>query len=214
MEQNSTQIFFPPTCGSPDTVVLCKLPLQFLSCPFVSSFHSLSKARAPPPSKARALPLSSPQFLDVLFYRLRVIHFKRDAFKLCLPDAFPGFQAVIYRTVYHTTPFLLFSHTCTCPLKLSPQSCGERASALPCRINDSCGASDEWMLNLVLEPRNDGNPVDHCFPIFPMMRLFLMSNLISLLLQFKPKTPHPQHSKRRRSRTPCRPLQSTCFPAL
>lgn len=82
-----------------------------------------------------------------------------------------------------------------CAFKFAPQSCGEPASKLPCRINDSCSAPDEWLLNLVLEPRNDGNSVDHRFLVFPIVKLFLLSNLISLLLQFKPKTPHPRSAE-------------------
>lgn len=95
--------FFPPTWMSPDTVVLCKLPLQFLFCTF-RIFLSLPKAVA--------LLLSSPHFFSVLFYWLHVTHFECDTFELYLLNAFSAFQPVIHRTIYHTTPLFLHLHVC------------------------------------------------------------------------------------------------------
>lgn len=57
-------------------------------------------------------------------------------------------------------------------LKPAWQRCGERASELPCRIDDSCAAPDKWLLNLFLERRNDGNSVVRCFIVVPIIKLF------------------------------------------
>lgn len=95
--------FFSTNLQSPDTAVLCKLPVPFLSC--LSVFSS-------PSPKLQSLPLSLPHFLDVLFYWLHVTHFKRDAFERCLLNTFSAFWSVIHRTfitLLHSSSFFVLA---------------------------------------------------------------------------------------------------------
>lgn len=92
--------FFSTNLQSPDTAVLCKLPVPFLSC--LSVFSSPSpKLQSLPPSVLTPLPRCA-------FYWLHITHFKCDTFERCLLNTFSAFWSVIHRTfitLLHSSSF-------------------------------------------------------------------------------------------------------------